>query len=536
MKKLKGIFRILLLAIMICILFGCVKKEEPKKQYTIEFLPFSTKGGYIEGQTVQTIEEGKNSEKVIAIAYEGYYFEGWVDLGAFNEDETITQGERIIENVDQDRTYYASFKITKRDTYQYNYLYATSNCDETQIELIKSQLSDTKLIVPQRDGCTFGGWFADEAFTTQIADETGKIVISSEELYNLETTQFYAKWISPNEYIYKILLIYVTEVHAELTKRDKSGTIQVDYVMTETERKICHIATEKVSTHLNSLSIAKFQVDEYFTTVPITKEEISEGSHGSEVSNWIDAYKVSEVCEMADNYQSVLISYSFNDREMELRNSNGGAEAKYGNIYLDATFRTAILNRIPIEMMLDPQYYPDNKSNAYWYETMWCGLTDTYIHELAHTIEQKINAFEYHKILSAYQYEYDPSRPYRSTDLYFLNQAVVDGEVVGIPYEYWEGKVARIYYETGPTVDGRAEGYVWGAYPYIPRETKRYGESWDGDLVQYVIYGYNAVEVTAFPLEGYEFVCWSDGVTTATRQDINVRGDLYVKAIFRKIE
>lgn len=146
MKKLKGIFRILLLAIMICILFGCVKKEEPKKQYTIEFLPFSTKGGYIEGQTVQTIEEGKNSEKVIAIAYEGYYFEGWVDLGAFNEDETITQGERIIENVDQDRTYYASFKITKRDTYQYNYLYATSNCDETQIELIKSQLSDTKLI------------------------------------------------------------------------------------------------------------------------------------------------------------------------------------------------------------------------------------------------------------------------------------------------------------------------------------------------------------------------------------------------------
>ena len=41
--------------------------------------------------------------------------------------------------------------------------------------------------------------------------------------------------------------------------------------------------------------------------------------------------------------------------------------------------------------------------------------------------------------------------------------------------------------------------------------------------------------VTAEPKEGYRFVRWSDGVTTAARNDIDIRADLYVTAIFEPI-
>jgi hypothetical protein len=42
----------------------------------------------------------------------------------------------------------------------------------------------------------------------------------------------------------------------------------------------------------------------------------------------------------------------------------------------------------------------------------------------------------------------------------------------------------------------------------------------------------NGTQVTATPGSGYHFVCWSDGVKTASRTDTDVSQDIYVYAIF----
>ena len=55
----------------------------------------------------------------------------------------------------------------------------------------------------------------------------------------------------------------------------------------------------------------------------------------------------------------------------------------------------------------------------------------------------------------------------------------------------------------------------------------------DGETSQTVRQGSDGQSVTAVPDDGYEFAGWSDGVTTATRQDKNIREEFTVYAIFR---
>ena len=62
------------------------------------------------------------------------------------------------------------------------------------------------------------------------------------------------------------------------------------------------------------------------------------------------------------------------------------------------------------------------------------------------------------------------------------------------------------------------------------------GGSLDGQTQQTVLTGESGAVVTAVPDEDYEFVEWSDGVLTASRQDTNVQGNLTVRPIFREKE
>ena len=56
-----------------------------------------------------------------------------------------------------------------------------------------------------------------------------------------------------------------------------------------------------------------------------------------------------------------------------------------------------------------------------------------------------------------------------------------------------------------------------------------------GTTTQTVNYASSGTAVTAVPAIGYYFYSWSDGVTTATRTDSNVRGDMAVTANFTSI-
>lgn len=55
-------------------------------------------------------------------------------------------------------------------------------------------------------------------------------------------------------------------------------------------------------------------------------------------------------------------------------------------------------------------------------------------------------------------------------------------------------------------------------------------------MSQAVYYGENGTEVTAIPNIDYEFVEWSDGITTADRQDKYVEKSITVTAIFKEKE
>ena len=58
----------------------------------------------------------------------------------------------------------------------------------------------------------------------------------------------------------------------------------------------------------------------------------------------------------------------------------------------------------------------------------------------------------------------------------------------------------------------------------------------NGEATQIVVEGEDCSQVTAVPDEGYEFVKWSDGITTPERQDKNVTEDKTITAQFKKKE
>ena len=54
----------------------------------------------------------------------------------------------------------------------------------------------------------------------------------------------------------------------------------------------------------------------------------------------------------------------------------------------------------------------------------------------------------------------------------------------------------------------------------------------EGNLIQKVKFGCHSNIVTAVPIDGYEFLSWSDGVTEDKRLDLNIKTDIDVRAIF----
>ena len=586
----KKIFKIVAIIVLFAVgaLLACDSGDEiePMSQvYTVEFC--AGPGGVIKGKTEQTLSAGTSTEKVIAIADTGYYFAGWADICVLT-DETVTESERIIENVSESRYYYALFdritvqikysagengqiegqsvqiykygdiaditssvtaipdngyrfvgwsdgvkdatrneqivtenkEITAnfeiiKNIYTYNYKFADRNCEDKEIALTYGQLENVKLVVPEREHGIFGGWYADKYLTQKVADENGNIVVSN-EFFDLDCKRLNAKWITENKHPYKILMVYVTEINAELHKTNGVETVQVDYKMSELERKLCRMITEKISFELNDLAIADFQVSEYFTQMPVTKENMRERHIADgRLDNELWPQNMPELKDMLGAYDSVIVSFSLDDYKdsLSLHLDGGSAISQFANVHFDSRMDQLLYYGGQISDMLDP---------LHWY---WEHYLRTYLHELAHTIELRVNDMpDFHSVVDEYIWEgvLDPLIAERH---YFLNKAVVNGDTVGIPYEFWKGNVATVYYEA------QEGGYIVSNEYHNPN----YGEKINSEL-QYVLLGNDAIGVTAGTFNGYEFVEWSDGVKTATRRDLNITENLHIYAIFKLSE
>ena len=150
---------------------------------------------------------------------------------------------------------------------------------------------------------------------------------------------------------------------------------------------------------------------------------------------------------------------------------------------------------------------------------------EVYFHEFAHTVELNFDleyGVHYVQQISPFEDRFD------ATMLLLLNKFVIDGSNVGIPPEYWTHDCeVRINYVVEP-IDMEDHGKI-----VVPGETDD-RPSWITYVALSVHYG-SDFSVEAIPDDGYRFVKWSDGVTTAIRYDTNIISMINVKAIFEKI-
>jgi len=310
-------------------------------------------------------------------------------------------------------------------------------------------------------------------------------------------------WTANETFKFKLLLVYVTEIHAELPTRfiAENRTKQVDYVMTEEEIEIQRITTRKVREYLNDMldGLVEFEVDEYFTTQPITTENFTHPDDGTERDSALFPESIPEVENIIGIYDSVLSSFSINDFNNELNNSSGMAKAQSGEIHFDhALLYPASLNKVSLKKLIENEEH-----------RIWDSYINTYIHELAHTIEMRVNSYSYHLWIGDAGWKQHLDDKYIQK-LYYTGNALMEGKKVGLPYSFWAGQIPIVKYE-------------WTEGGYVTCEK------------QEVLYGGDTYEVEAVERDGYRFVGWSDGLTEPQRIERNVTSDITIKAIFEKI-
>lgn len=460
-------------------------------------------GGSIIGQASQTVKNGGDAEIVTAMPDTGYRFVKWSDslTDATRQDKNIATAINVIAEFE---------KIV--NTYAYNYNYATENNTIKNIELKYEDLEQASFVVPKREHCIFNGWYLDEDFSTQVSDDQGSLKIGY-EIFESESRSLYAKWTGIDDITYKILMIYVTEVNATLVTLD-GVSVDVDYKMSEIEKKVCEAITIQFAAYLNKVfsGLIKFEADSYFTTVALGEENIEESimtqADGSKFKNFlIMADKIPEINGMLKNYRCVLSTFCLNDYDGLLHRVGGYGGYKYGALHFENMIGQTLANGDSIESLYDLTY------------NEWDGMMQHYSHEFAHTIEQGLSVYPYHSTLGHYSAQ---GIYYGTTELYLLNQAIVDAQRVGIPYPYWTEEVFTLNYIAEQTYYGGEMGWIEGNM--LPN-----------GMPQRVAKGYDAFSVTATPLPGYVFTGWSDGVMTTTRTDTNIQSDLNLIAYFEPI-
>lgn len=383
----------------------------------IHVMQYLTDGnGEIDGRAKQNVFLNTDAEPVTAVPNDGYEFVQWSD--------GVTTATRRDLNVENSITVTAQFKrVFVR--YKLNYRLGESDTDITEFKFYDGNFETVDFPVPQRELFTFGGWYIGDE---QVADTNGKMIVG-EELLEKEGKEIYAKWTANVNYTYKILMVYVTELDATVQSVRGNGDFDVYYKMSDFDIKVCKTVTKQVSNCLNDMldGLVTFEVDEYFTTVPVGSESFKYDGE----DNYIFAIRIPEIKDSGiyKKYQSILTVFGLDDYDMEFCSSSGVATDKYGCVFLESVYEENLINNDPLENLLDLNYW------------RWYSIIEPFIHELAHTLELQIyDSYLYHSIIrwAHAQLMYDHIL---MNKLYFLNMIEIDGKKVGIPIEFWSGEL-----------------------------------------------------------------------------------------------
>jgi hypothetical protein len=177
--------------------------------------------------------------------------------------------------------------------------------------------------VPKKEGFIFVGWLAamwhytycpieypdwkwsQYTALTLITDEDGNLTIGY-DVFNAVSNNVYAFWRPIEPMVYKILLVFVTEIQAEI-----DGFI-IDYKMTDIHRQFHELIAPQMERILNDWlnGIIEFQVDAFFTTKTVGAESFERTiTFGGKPVYHIFGYMIPEVLEISKNYLSVITLY-----------------------------------------------------------------------------------------------------------------------------------------------------------------------------------------------------------------------------------
>lgn len=402
--------------------------------YRAEYKVSNGVGGKIIGGAYQEVLPNADFSAVEAIPDEGYTFGGWSDL----QTESIrkdTNAERCIEHL-------AYFEPIIR-TFNYDYGIATGIPMESTVIINRENIILDGYPTPKMSGYTFDGWYADSEYKLKAINSDGRYMLGYYG-FSLETDTLYARWkpIDDNGRVFKILLVFVNEVKAKLYSSYNNGTeplYDVHHLMTTIDREYCALLHDYAINYLCEWlsDLTNIEIDTYFTVYPLNEENIRTFS---------DCYSlieesIFETRPLYTSYNSVLSVFGLNNYDGVLANRNvaGSAHRKFGVIHLENFYyaESFVNNRRIQELLIDITINKMREKE----------FISTFIHEFIHTCELMYRSkeiVEFHLALEATKCnELDAYR------LYLWGQLEYDGQLCGIPKDFWINKYDEMLSITG---------------------------------------------------------------------------------------
>lgn len=499
--------------------------------YTADYKIYSG-CGTIQGKAHQEVRSPDALEEVTAVPDAGYVFSCWSDnsLEATRKDDK----EKSFE-------FYAYFEPIQKK-FHYDYGLASGVPLVTEITLNRDTVQSAEFIVPKLEGYRFDGWYADEDYKIKVVNENGRYMYGYAG-FALESDMLYAKWTKENGNdnlpVYKILMVFVNETDGVFYSYLREQDYEIHFEMTAMDRAMCFVVAGRFQELLNEWFEGRviFEVDSYYTLIPVGEEGCHMDGETKYKGNWISAEYIPELFRLNPLYHSVLTTYGMDDYSNEDHNGHkfrdfaGIAGTKFGGIPFEVFYiENPVKKNFSEQGFLEGFQFRGDVADMS--PDAWSAMNtlDTYFHEFAHTCEFNYNYYEildFHKVIGYYLNNYHVLfSETMATKYYLLGKAeYYDGETGGIPTEYWSHlRDPVVAYGTRPPDGDRYDG---GTIVVLSGEKSEISES-------RVPYGSDVI-VEAVPKEGYRFVRWSDGITTAVRHDENIISYLFVLAIFEKI-
>ncbi len=408
-----------------------------KVGYELTYRVAGERGGTIPAGYRQVAEMGEESPHVEAVPDEGYVFCGWSDLRA--------EAVHYVEKAERSLEYVAYFEPIKK-SFRYEYGAGFGAPLATEITLDRGAIGEAEFVVPQREGYTFCGWYADEGYTVKVVHGSGKLMLGY-RTFALQTDALYARWekVGEEPITYKVLMIAVDPIDATLYSEIAERDIHVNHGMTAIEREACEAIADKFSYYLNKWFEGRviFEVDRYYTLRPLTEE-----SFIGPFDYFTHGRFIEEVHDIIGEYECAMTSFNLLDYDSLLHSPGvaGMGTQKHGFVYLDRVIFGAPKIYPGQYAVEEIKNYYGNGSSINLYDR-GSRYIEAYLHEFAHTVELRYYdppaGSEYNEevyVFHAWRSE-GYAAGYKSLEvirLYLLHEAVSNGEQVGIPPSYWE--------------------------------------------------------------------------------------------------